>query len=163
MSVLNFMHAHWLGALTTAATAIAGWAVTHWVATPLLQFMSDRQLTLETVQRYGNVGHLASEAGVRAARQALASIAARMAYYAQGGPLVVRAYCRLRGYPLQWVGPTLNGVSNFVGENVAWQQRSNQCDAVRVVLGATRLMSRERRNEILAMIESAVQSRSVVA
>jgi hypothetical protein len=58
------------------------------------------------------------------------------------------------------VEPTLHGVAKLIGKDVAWQQRLNQCDAVRLALGATRLMSKQRRNEIRSMIQSALADAS---
>ena len=148
MSVLIYVQSHMFEVLIAEAVAVAVAIVTVWVASPVSQFMSDRQRTLEVVHRHASVGHLASENGIRSARDALDGVTARMTYYAKEGPLVVQAFCRLCRYELQWVEPSLNGVYQFIGKNVTWQQPAKQCDAVRVALGATRLMSRQRRSEI---------------
>ena len=56
VNILHYIHAHWLGALVSVSAAVSGWAITHWLASLLLQFMSDRELTLDTIQQHGNVG-----------------------------------------------------------------------------------------------------------
>jgi membrane-bound metal-dependent hydrolase YbcI (DUF457 family) len=157
MTLLSYFQSHWLVSLIGGFAIVLTWIVTNWIGKPLLEFMSDRRQALEAIQVHGSVGSHSSEERVKEAWRAIATVAARMMFYAQGGPGIVRVYCRMRRYDLELAGLTLNGVHRFIGANVSRDVQQNQSDAARVALGATGLMSVDRKNEIRAMMRNALE------
>ena len=135
MDLGNYFQTHWLVWLMGALAVVLTWIGTNWIGRPLLEFISDRRDAIEAIQVHGSVCDFSSETTVKAAWEAIAKVAALMMFYAQGGPWIVTLYCRMRRYDLASVGPILNGVHGFIGNNVSSDTRKNQCDAARVALG----------------------------
>lgn len=145
---------HWLEG---AAGALLAWVALHWLGAPLLKFMSDRRDAIESVQEFGSMnGSRASEERVRAAMDALGEASRRMLFYAQTGPVSVRLYCRIRGYRLANAGRMLLGLHNVIaGGHAPFEY---QADAIRICLGADRLISADRRRDIMRMVDEALIS-----
>ena len=154
-AIESYFEAHWLQWLIGFCVVVLTWAGTNWLGKPLIDFLADRQRTLEALELHGGVGWQSSEERIKEAWKTIAEAAARMKFYAQGGPWIVRFYCRRKHYELALVGLMLNGVHNYIGQNVADAPWKNQCDGVRFALGATHLMSAERKKEIRSMVRQA--------
>ena len=157
-SIASYFEAHLLEWLIGIFVVVLTWVGTNWVGKPLLEFLADRQRTLEALEVHGGISDRSSEERVKEAWKAIAEVAARMMFYAQGGPWIVRSYSRWRKYELALVGRMLNGVHNFIGQNVASATWKNQRDAVRFALGATNLMSVDRKEEIRAMVRKVLDA-----
>lgn len=152
--MLDYITAHWPEWAVGSAVAVTVWLITNTVGRPLVSFWSDRREALRVVQQHGIVGDVSLERA-REAAIAIRSAAAAINVYAQSGPWIITTYCLLRGYNLQIAGGALNGLHHLVGNNYSDDDFRNQCDAVRVSLGATRGLPNERVQEILRMIDSA--------
>jgi hypothetical protein len=158
VSVTTWVSAHWLGWAVTIVAGIASWLVTNVIATPLVQFWSDRRSALETLRKHGSVDWRASEERVREALASVREAAARMMFYAEAGPVIVRLYARVRRYDLHLAGLALNGVHSTIVDGNTSENNSRQCDAVRVCLGATNTMSLSHRGTIRKMLDEAVSN-----
>ena len=153
-AIANYLQAHWLDWLHGASAAIVTWIATGWLAAPLREFLTDRRNAIEAVQQYGAFdSFMASEEGVKAALAALGTAAKQMLYYAQGGPGVVRIYARLRRYDLHLAGRALNGLFDMISSGR--RPPDYQRDAVRICLGADRLIPVDRRRAIRLLLASA--------
>lgn len=161
MSLNSYFQIHWLNWLSGGLAAALVWIAAHWVAGPLLEFLSDRRHAIEAIQEHGSVGVLASEETVNAAHAAVATAAKKMLFYAQAGPGIVMLYCGLRRYDLRLAGLTLNGLFNLIGSGIA--QQGNQCDAARLCLGATRLMPIHRQKAIRTMMRTSLEDSAAVS
>lgn len=150
---LDYLTTHWIGWLVFGVGAVVSWFGLNWLASPVLTFLDDRRHAIEAVQEHGSIGWFPSEQAATAARSALGTAARRMLFYAQGGPGIVRLYCKMRGYDLQLAGRALNGLASNVGSPMP----EYQCDAVRVCLGAARLISASRGRAILKVLRNEVQ------
>ncbi len=132
-----------------------GWLIANVIATPLVQFWADRRSAIQALRTHGSVGWLSSEERVKQAQAAINEAAARITYYAEAGPGIVRLYSWIRGYDLGLAGRALNGVHAKIGASSAAESNLLQCDAVRVCLGATKTMSPARRASIRDMLDDA--------
>ena len=162
VSVTTWIGAHWLEWTTTAVAGAAGWLITNAIATPLKQFWSDRQSAIETLRKHGSVDWRASEERGREALASVRETAAKIMFYAEAGPVIVRLYARMRGYDLHLAGLTLNGLHLRIGDgNISESDSRRQCDAVRVCLGATTTMSPSRQSAIRKMLKRSCQEAGV--
>jgi hypothetical protein len=152
----SYLQAHWLDWLSGAVAAVLVWISARWWAAPLQEFLADRRHAIEAIQEHGyrDPFLLASEESVKAARHAIGTAATRMLFYAQGGPGIVRLYCRLRGYDLHLAGRTLNGLASIIASG--HRAPDYQRDAARLCLGATRLISRDRQRAVRFMLQQAL-------
>jgi hypothetical protein len=155
-AIASYFQAHWLDWLSGAVAAVLVWISTRWWAAPLQEFLADRRHAIEAIQEHGYVEpfFLTSEGPIKAACAAIGTAAKRMLFYAQGGPGIVRLYCRLRGYDLHMAGRTLNGLATYI--QTGRQPPDYQRDAARMCLGAARLISPERQRVIRVMLQQAL-------
>ena len=160
MSLIAYFQVHWLDWLSGGLAAAAVWIAAQWIAKPIVEFLSDRRLAIEVVQQHGSVDGFASEETMKTAQASIATAAKRIMFYAQGGPQIVRLYSRIRAYDLRVAGLALNGLIGIIGTNASREQFKDQCDAVRVCLGATGMMSLQRKDNIRSKV---LQSREHVS
>jgi hypothetical protein len=156
-TILVFIESHWIEGVTWAIAGAAGWLIINTIAKPLLAFWDDRQRAIEILRTDGATACNASEDRVLEARRTTRQVAARLAYYAEGGAAIVRIYCRVRHYDLDLADKTLRGLAGTVGNGVSNEFFGRQTDAVRVCLGATRAMSSERAAEIRLRLREALK------
>lgn len=152
-----YIGAHWSTWLVAVLAALFTWVATNIIGRPLVTFWSDRRRTLEVVQEHASVDWSATQERVSVARHALRGAAATMSVYAQGGPIVVRAYCWLRRYHPALAGRALICLHDLVGEGQNTGTQKNNADAVRLLLGASARLSRQRVHELRRMIDKAYQ------
>lgn len=146
---VQYLLGHWAGWLEWGAGGVALWFVVHWIASPLLRFRDARRHAIEAIQEHGTSYLADTLESVYAARSSLNTAARQMFFYAQGGPFIVRWYCRLRGYDLQTAGRVLNGLVGSIG---SLSLPEYQCDAARVCLGADRMIPAAKRRAIRAAL-----------
>ena len=158
MGLALYVSEHWLDWVNGGIAGVVVWIASSILGGPLVTFWSDRRTALEVVQEHGSVGYLAADDRIREAKEALRSAASKMGYYAAGGPLIVRVYCWFLCYDLPYAMRALNGLHDLIGEGPADQQANNQ-DVVRLLLGAIRLLTAERRKELRGMLRGAGASR----
>jgi len=154
-TILVFIESHWIEGVAWAIAGAAGWLIINTVAKPLLAFWDDRQRAIENLRTDGATAWNASEDRVFEARRTIRQVAARLAYYAEGGAAIVRIYCRVRHYDLNLADNALRGLAGTIGNGVSNELFGRQTDAVRVCLGATRAMSSERVAEIQLRLREA--------
>ena len=152
MGIGAYLGNHWLVWLGAGLAAVIAWLATNVVAQPILGFWSDRRAALNAVQEHGLVDWNATGDRVSGARTALREASACLLVYAQGGPAIVTAYARLRGYDLAMAARALGGVHDMVGESSVGERQRNACDTVRLCIGATAMLSRERIAELRRLI-----------
>lgn len=154
---VQYIGEHWVDWLNGGSAAIVAWIAASTLGGPLLTFWSDRRAVLEVVQEHGLVGFHAADDRIRDARASLRSAASKMGFYAQGGPLIVRLYCWFLCYDVAFAMRALNGLHDLTGEGTVSEQQTNNADAVRLFLGATRLLSTQRKKELRRMVRQAAQ------
>jgi hypothetical protein len=153
VNIDHFIKSHWLEWISTAGVVALAWIGTNAVGKPITKFWSDRTAALLAVQEHGGVSYRASQERVESAKVALRASAAAFRVYSQSGPLAVRTYALLRGYDLGLAGRAMNGLHDLVGENADNEGLRNNADAVRICLGATANLTRQRVKQVRRMIE----------
>ncbi len=148
----SYIELHWLSWVFLAIIGGFGWLVANIVAKPLLDFWADRKNAIQVLRTNSWVGSQSSEESFMNALAAIRQASAQILFYAEGGPFIVRLYSKFRGYDLRLAGHVIRGLNRHIGERFSEDGISNQCDAARVCLGATRGMTKSRRAAIRKML-----------
>jgi hypothetical protein len=154
----SYIELHWLSWVFLGIIGAIGWLVATLVAKPLIQFWDDRRSALQVLRTHGLLGW-GSEESFRNAVATVRQASAQMMFYAEGGPLIVRLYSKIRGYNLRLAGQCLNGLTGRMGENSTADGVSLQSDGVRVCLGATQGMKYSRLAEIRQLLSGDATER----
>ncbi|MFZ3178480.1 MAG: hypothetical protein WA150_11055 [Methylovirgula sp.] len=139
--------------------SVIGWFGINFIGKPILKAEERRIEILRLGERYSSFGMgTDDDRAMRAIKEINDALALVKPLYRSS--LIIRIYCRIRGYNFPLAEGILNGISHMIGRSNNDNDRLNQIDALYLALNATEHLPKKRVHEINEIIREAKQIRA---